>query len=309
MPWRLSSLVALATVLGGATVVSASSRSDPEVTAVIERLENGNDGERSRAIERLRRIGLERISGPLVELVEHGGTRQRIVATEALVSLRDPGAARALERALEDGDWVVRRNAAQALGGLSGKCPKRLANCAERDPNPRARRACVEAAGRRGGAAGSLAVAANTSTDLDTRLKALDGLAASMDLKAAANVRALLTDPIELVQFAAARSLAWSGDPAGRKFLSTHAAGADPERALRAVQLLRDVPRSWAADVLAERLVSKSPEVRRAAAIALEGRGDARGMRALKAWSEVDGGPDAAFALSELARLERRDSP
>lgn len=273
--------VALA-LLAAAPARGAPAVEEPELAALLATLVRGSPGEASRAAERLRYLGPSRAGPALRTLLASDDVRTRVAASAALVIVRDPRSAAALAGRLVDDEWEVRRNAADALSALRARSSvSALEKCVLEDRHARVRRSCVRALGEIGGGARALARCAGHDGELELRLAALDALAKRMDRGAAPALRPLLRDGSGLVRFAAARALAWMGDAAGRSFLAAEAVSADPEHSRRAVQVLADVPKSWALDQLARALASTDLPTRHAAAVGLAKRGDARGGRQL----------------------------
>lgn len=303
--WRRA-FIALGLVLATAPGAQAD-----EVAVLVQQVVRGGPGE-ARAVERLRFLGPERSGPALRALLVNGGKRERIAAASALAVVRDPGSAPALIKALEDEDWPVRRSAAQALGAMRHRAAtKALETRLGTDPNTRVRKACADALGRIGTGSGGLAKAALGDADLEVRLLALDLLASRADAKVARRLRPLLDDPSALVQFAAARSLAWAGDASARSFLLRQVSANEAESARRAVTAVADVPRSWAVDLLAGALEHADAEVRFEAAVALTRRDDERGIRPLVR-TAGGVGDEAVRARSMLEQLgvshERRQA-
>jgi HEAT repeat protein len=273
---------ALAFVLLARAPALASSIDDPEVGALVAALTRGSGGEVNRAAERLRYLGPGRSGPALRQLLSSDDAHERVVASAALVLVRDPRAAEPLIAHLGDEAWEVRRNVADALAALRARsATKRLETCVLEEKHVRVRKACVRALGEIGTGARALARCGARDGELEVRLAALDALARLMDPSVAPLLRPLLTDGSGFVRFGAARALAWQGDAAARRFLEVEVAAADPERSRRAAQVLADVPKAWALDLLARALASLDADTRHAAALALAGRDDVRGRRHL----------------------------
>lgn len=280
-----------------------------EVEEQLKLLLHGRPGQADQAIERLRYLGPGRAGAALRGLLKSPSTQARIRASDALVRVVDPGSAAALAEALAtDEDWEVRRNSADALGALVAKSQRKALETALRvDTNRRVRKSSALALGRVGSAGKALTRAAAVDPDLEVRLAALDALSRAFDRAAVAPARKLLTDPSSMVQFGAARALAWNGDAAGRKFLEQALASDDEEGARRSVVVLADLPKPWASDLLLA-ASSRDSELGFEAARALARRDDERGLRALVRIELGDGelAAAASAALDELGIEEAR---
>jgi len=291
----------------------AASADDPEV--LVRDIVAGPGLRADRAAERLRFLGPER-AGPLLRpLLSNPQARVREAASAALVVVRDRASEPALRLCLDDEDWEVRRNCAQALGNLRSRpAGSALARHLEADSNVRVRKACATALGETGARGEALAKAARRDAELEVRLAALDALAKSPGLresgseKVDAMLQALLSDASEMVRFGAARALAWRGAAAGRTFLAGAVRGADGEKSRRAVSILADVPNPWAGELLAGASASPDADTRFEAARALARRGDARGRAALHAMAgERGASADAVRARKALESLGDSD--
>lgn len=284
-------------------VFAAGNARADEVQQQIQVLIQGQRSQQTHAVERLRYLGAARSGPALRALLTHPMASVRIAVSDALVIVRDPSSAAALATALaSDDDWEVRRNSADALGALGAKSQRSvLVTASQTDANRLVRKASVIALGKVGGAGAALAKCARSDSNFEVRLAALDALARGSDRKSMVSVRKLLEDRSTMIQFAAARALAWNGDAPGRAFLSRAIASESDEDAGRAVLILADLPKSWAADLLFE--ATKRPsESGVDAARALAKRGDKRGLRSLVAFSVVEGelGSAARSGLDEL---------
>ena len=250
---------------------------EDDVVRLIDELEHGPPSAQNHAIERLRFIGAS-LAGPhLRRMLDSPEPDLRVRASAALAVVADAGSLTALEEAVSDEDWEVRRNAADALRLLRKRSSTRVLSARLRvEKNPLVRRSCVRALGAVGGGGASLVSVAIHDPETETRLAALHEIARMMDAKSAHAVRSLLGDPTTLVQFAAARSMAWSGEEAGIDFLSRALGSKDADARRRAVTALSDCPRPRCVELLHRALEmadSSAP-----AAEALARRGDARGL-------------------------------
>lgn len=295
--WCVRALVAAGLWLPAA----APARASDDLATLLVQVAAGPGRDRDHAIERLKFLGPATAGPPLCTLLAAGDARARVGASAALAVLADPGSVAALEHAIGDEDWEVRRNAAGALGALGKKSSaRRLAHALLTDANARVRKACALALAVVGGGGPALARAAAKDHDLEVRLASLDALARQMDRSSLSAVRPLLADGSGLVRFAAARALAWAGDGGGKAFLARAVDSGDEDQQRRAVTVLADCPKRWALDLLAK--ATLAPPVALPAASALAARADRRGMRAL-ARLALSGEGDAAAASRQLDLL------
>jgi len=289
---------------------SARATGEDEVPALLSRLVRGSPGESSRALDRLRYLGVAVTAPSLRVLLASPSARERLAASSAYVVIHDPGATSLLEQVLTtDADWEVRRNAVNALAGLRARNAKRLIeHTLLHDPQERVRKSCISALSTLGGAGAALAASSATDTSLEVRLVALDALAHSLDPSVGPRLRPLLQDPSALVRFAAARALSWTGDPAGRRYLEKALASNDPEEVRHAATAISDVPKSWAVELLVHTLDGPDGEVACNSAAALARRQDERGTRyLLKVASSA--GPQAQQARTWLDRIGVVETP
>jgi HEAT repeat protein len=293
-----------------ALLVGATARADgaDELPGLLRALVSGSVGESNHAIDRLRYLGPGVAGPPLRALLTTGDERAREAASSALVAIHDKGSAEALEHALKDEDWEVRRNAVNALANLKARhATHAIEDMLKSDEQVRVRKACVPALAALNGSTTVLAGAAVGDAALEVRLAALDALAHAMDRHVAGKLRPLLDDTSSLIRFAAARALAWQDDKAARKFLTEALDSGDPEQAHRAVTALSDVPSTWAVDLLAHMLEGDDEQVGCDAAAALARREDPRGAHYLLKVA-TSGGPQAQKAQSWLDQLHLVDS-
>jgi HEAT repeat protein len=86
---------------------------------IIGRFSDPDDGVRSEAIRAVVRIGSDRRSGRLINMVESASSwQERAAAVQALGLLREKAAVTAVLGALEDRNWYLRYHAANALGHI-----------------------------------------------------------------------------------------------------------------------------------------------------------------------------------------------
>lgn len=295
----------VATILLAASLAFAGEvRADAEVSGHIAQMLRGPAGATHRAIERLAFLGPERAGPALRAMLENPDPRQRILATEALIVVRDPRSAKALERRLEDDDWEVRANAATALGRLKHRTSAGALEKALRgDGHVRVRKASATALGEIGAGYPALVEVARQDGDLEMRLMVLDHLARPPAKKASPKLRPLLEDPSGMVRFATARTLAWHADPAARRFLAARLAEGSAEEQRRAVTVLADAPAPWSADLLASALEGSDGGARHRAAVALAERRDRRGFEYLQRTAAGDDPQAAEEAVLALERL------
>lgn len=281
-----------------------------EVPALMRQLVTGTIGEQNRAIDRLKYLGPD-VSGPSLRLMLASEDPQdRLAATSALVVVHYRGAQAALESVLtRDEDWEVRRNAVNALAGIRAThATPLIAKALQKDAQAKVRKACVSALSTLGGGTSALAAAAVHDDTLEIRLAALDALSHSMDRSVAPTVRPLLGDSSGLLRFAAARTLAWQGDAAAKKFLTEALNSKDSESIRRGVTALSDVPSEWAADLLAHAADGSDELAACDAAAALARRTDARGTKKLLEIANA-GGATADRAQQWLTRLGQGKTP
>lgn len=274
-----------------------------EVQQQIQVLIQGPRSRQAHAVERLRYLGAARSGPALRVLLTHPTPGVRIAVSDALVRVLDPSSAPALAAALtSDADWEVRRNSADALGALVAKSQRAaLVTASRTDAHRFVRKASVIALGKLGGAGNALAQSASSDSDFEVRLAALDALSRGSNRKSLVPVRKLLEDRSTMIQFAAARALAWNDDAAGRGFLKRAIESENEEEVERAIIVLADLPKGWVADLLFG-ATKRRTESAVDAAKALAKRDDKRGLPSLVALSVVEGelGAAARAALDEL---------
>lgn len=287
-------------------LVAATAEAREDVAPYIAVILQGPGPAADRAAERLRHIGPQRSGPPLRALLTHVDERVRIAASSALIVVRDPASAKALEHALEgDEDWEVRQNAALALGSVRAKSSRAaLEGRLGADPHRRVRKASAVALGQLGAGLRPLVAAARKDADLEVRLAALDAARNAVDGPAGKLLRPLLEDPAELIRFAAARSLAWHGDPAATRFLTTQLRNGEPEQQRRVVAICADLPRERSVGLLELALEASDADARFSAAVALAGLERRSGLVALSRMAIDEASP--SLARRAAAELERR---
>lgn len=275
---------------------------EPVLPLITSLLKGGAEG--NRALERLRFIGPEKAGPPLRAMLETGDERTRIAVSSALILIRDPASAQALQKRLqEDSDWEVRQNSALALGELKHlPAAKTLSSRLISDPHRRVRRACAIALGKLGLQPRALLAAAGTDDSLEVQLAALDSLR-HMAKEVAPGLRKLLNDDSALLRFAAARALAYQKDAKAKEFLEAQLV-AEAESQRRAVTVLVDLEEnSWSTALLLKALECEDADARLDAATALARRGREEGVRGLLDFVNGAPGIRSRMAASTLAQL------
>jgi HEAT repeat protein len=289
-------------LLASAWAVAASARPE-DVPELIATVLTGPSVAADRAAERLRYLGPQVAGPPLRALLASPDSRARIAASSALIIVRDPASASALQRVLKDEDWEVRRNAVTALSTLESRAVvPSIERVLRTDEKVYVRKACVKALESLKSGVGGLADASASDKVMEIRLGALDVLARLKDHAARGKLRPLLGDSSEFVRFAAARALAWQDDPVAHKFIDKAVASKDVEEVRRAIVAISDVTSPWASALLEKALQSTDRSVACAAATGLARQHSKLGLRYLAKMERLEV-PESAAARHTLDEL------
>jgi HEAT repeat protein len=86
--------------------------------------------------------------GPLIELMQHGSRRERVISIRALGWIKASSAVPMIVEALQDRDWKIRLSAAKALCALSARSALNELKYLQIDRNARVRKASANAMAR-----------------------------------------------------------------------------------------------------------------------------------------------------------------
>lgn len=276
--------IAVPLALAASALLALPARAGPP-TAADERalfvhIASGGRPEVDRAIERIKLLGFpRRLMTEVAQLLLEGGPLQRQNAAYVFSVIPEARFADLLIRATQDEDEIVRERTCIALGRLRARGAVAALGARAADPSPVVRREAVKALGHLGDKAATPAVLAVLGDfNHETRMAAILALGALGDRRAEAKLTPLLKDPSETVRLAAAKSLAALGNAEGRKAVDALLLSKDPYERRDGIKLVEDVKAPWVREAMLGLMRDPELPVAIAAARALAGLGDGRGV-------------------------------